>query len=170
MKLVRTLSVVAAVGWFASAAPAFQASVGIDREVIAAIQLNDAQKAAVNKLVEDHRSDLASEKAAVVMAARQALLDPLMTPQATIGTGFRLYLSSQLIDSLRPIVAGKADANAINALVIAGEIGTQPCVELLEAGVKATSPSVRRAAAYGMQRTFLALANHSPAMLQPIAE
>lgn len=170
MTLVGTLSFVAAMCLSSAVAHAFQVSVGISRDLIGAIQLTEDQKTTVAKFVQDHRAGLASDKPEEVMAARQALLDPLMTPQASIGTGFRFQFSSDILDSLRPLVSGKSDANAINALIIAGEVGTQGCVELLGQGLTSASPSVRRAAAYGMQRTFLALENHSPAMIPSVAE
>lgn len=152
----------------AANARAFQAG-GVDSATVGAITLTDAQKAAVDKLVNDHLAGLGSDKPAEVMLARRALLDPMMTPQVQIGTGYRIQFG-KIVDGLKALLSNKPDENAINALVIAGEIGTQQSAELLIEGLKSSSASVRRAAAYGMQRTFLALQNHQPAMYPAVAE
>lgn len=147
---------------------------GVGRDAVEALQLSDAQKASIDKLVADNREGLASPDAVKVMKARQALLEPMMTPQVVTGSAYRIYFGSRIVDVIRPLVdennKQRTDQNAINALVIAGETGTQSAAELLAVGIKSASPSIRRAAAYGMQRMFLSLATPPAAMLQPVAD
>lgn len=168
--MVRALSLAVVLGLCTGSAMAFQAVGGVNNAVVGAIALDAPQKAAVDKLVNDQISGLSSAKAVDVMKSRRAILEPMMVPQVQIGVGYRVYLTSKLVEPLRPLVSGTAEANAINSLVICGELATQQSVELLQLGLKSTLPAVRKAAAYGMQRTFLALSNHQAAMLQPVAD
>jgi hypothetical protein len=170
MNMIQTLALAATLSLCGASAAAFQDVVAVDRQLVAAISLTPAQKSAIDKFVDDHQATLLSSEPAKVMIARKAILEPMLLPQVQIGTAYRIHLSSKMLASLRQMVDSKGDESAINALIIAGEIGTQQCVELLQLGVNSPSASVRRAGAYGMQRTFLALANHQPAMLVPVAE
>lgn len=170
MKLVRTLAFAALLGLAGTRAMAFQvADAGALNAAVSAIALDEPQKAAVNALIEKHKAGLESKQAATIMVARKALLEPMMSPQASIGPGYRSHLSSKMLDILTSMAAGP-DESAINAMIIAGEIATQGSVELVIKGLDSKSASVRRAAAYAAQRTFLALQNHPPAMLQAAAE
>jgi hypothetical protein len=168
--MVRALSLAAVLGLCGGSAMAFQVAGGVDNAAVAAIALDAGQKAAVDKLVSDNLAGLSSAKAVDVMKSRRAILEPMMVPQVQIGVGYRVYLTSKLVEPLRPLVGGKSEESAINALVISGELATQQAVELLQLGMKSTLPAVRKAAAYGMQRTFMALSNHQAAMLQPVAD
>lgn len=168
--MVRALSLAVVLGLCGASASAFQTTGIVDAAAVGAIKLDASQEAAVDKLVNDNVSKLSSAKALDVMAARRAILEPMMGPQVSIGVGYRSYLTTKLAPALRPLISGTGEPNAINALVISGELGTQQGVELLQLGLKSTLPAVRKAAAYGMQRTFMALTNHQAAMLAAVAD
>lgn len=168
--MVRALSLAAILGVCSASASAFHAAIAVDNAAVGAIKLDANQEAAVDKLVGDNLAKLSSAKPVDVMTGRRAILEPMMAPQVSIGVGYRTYLSKKIAESLQPLVNGNKEENAINALVIAGELGTQQGVDLLKLGLKSTLPAVRKAAAYGLQRTFMALSNHQAAMLQPVAD
>jgi len=126
--------------------------------------LTPAQVTTVTVYVEAHSKNLGdAAKPQAIRADRLELLQPL--PEA--GTPFRIKYGELLGPKLLALVndPGQTELVVINALVIAGDLGTQQALDVLNLGAKSAKPAVRYQAAYGLLRTFeTAAPNKTPAM------
>lgn len=109
------------------------------------------QKAAIQRLIADNTAGLSSD-AAAIRRARNALVAPLRV--ARVSNAFRLDYSSQLLPVIRPLLASDKPEVSVNAVRLAGELGTRSGMDLLEAALKDKRPEVRVMAAMGFARTF----------------
>ncbi|MBY0262051.1 MAG: hypothetical protein K2Q20_06885 [Phycisphaerales bacterium] len=109
------------------------------------------QKAAIQRLIADNTAGLLSD-AAAIRRARNALVAPLRV--ARISNAFRLEYSSQLLPVIRPLLTSDKPEVSVNAVRLAGELGTRSGMDLLEAALKDKRPEVRVMAAMGFARTF----------------
>lgn len=109
------------------------------------------QKAAIQRLIADNTAGLSSD-AAAIRRARNALVAPLRVGR--ISSAFRLDYSSQLLPVIRPLLASDKPEVSVNAVRLAGELGTRSGMDLLEAALKDKRPEVRVMAAMGFARTF----------------
>ena len=89
---------------------------------------------------------------AAIRRSRNNLVQPLRA--GTVTVQFRAEYSAQLLPVITPLVADARDEVAINALRIAGELGTRKAMDLLDAGLKDKRPSVRTMAALQYARAF----------------
>ena len=89
-----------------------------------------------------------------IATSRRALLRPFRAP--AVSSAFRLEYSTQLLPVIRPLAGGANDEAAINAVRIAGELGTRDAMAVLSAAIKDKRPAVRVVAAKGFEQTFVA--------------
>lgn len=137
---------------------------GIPEQVITGGPVSPDGLAAIKQLIADNTAGLASDDPALVRRARQTLTAPLREPAAT--TDFRTAFAAEIVETLRLMARGERENAAINALVVAGELGTREGVDILTAALEDKRPAIRARAALGLKRTFTICADaRTPALL-----
>ncbi len=109
------------------------------------------QKAAIGRLIADNTAGLSADSAGI-RRARNALVAPLRVGR--VSSAFRLEYATQLLPVVRPLAASDKPDVAVNAVRLAGELGTRSGMDLLEAALKDKRPEVRVMAAMGFARAF----------------
>lgn len=138
------------------AGPAAYAQIGLPSSIIdpASGSLTADDKTQISRYVDANKAGLSGDTDAV-SKARRALLAPLRTgPNTRISPAFRIEYAAILAPFIEPLAAGKSDDAAINAVRIAGELGTKEGLRTLAAAMKDTRASVRLVAAMGYERTL----------------
>lgn len=135
----------------------------------------EVDKTAIGDLIKTSQPGLTGDSAAI-RRSRNALVQPLRS--GTVTAQFRSEYSAQLLPVIAPLVGDARDEVAINALRLAGELGTRKAMDQLDAGLKDKRPSVRTMAAlmyaraFGTMRagsTHLVQANTDPAIVNLLA-
>lgn len=111
-----------------------------------------ADTSAVRALVDQHKSGLTGDSA-TIRRSRNALIEPLRRTGVSPSAAFRNEMSSQLRPVLDPLVGDKRDEVAINALRVAGELGSKDGLQLITRGLGDARASVRIMAAMAFART-----------------
>jgi hypothetical protein len=132
-----------------------------------ALTLSGDQQAQLTKYIEDHTAKLGDADEAAVRRDRARLVEPLQSGQ--VSAAFRLAYSAAAAPKLAAAIGGK-DLNAINAVVVAGELATDGGIDLLSTALKSESASVRYQAVAGARRTFETLSASAEAISGPAAE
>ncbi len=148
------------------AAPA-RAQIGGDLPtgIVQADGLDDAAKASLEKYIQDRKDGLSKDADDEVQKAREALIEPLVRAGVRPSPAFRLAYAPAIEPVLRAQLQDKVpDMRAINALVIAGQLGTQQGADLLQLGMRSKSVSVRYAAAAGLANTLVLARGDIPAI------
>jgi hypothetical protein len=101
-------------------------------------------KAPIESLVNAHKADLASAEKA--QKARKALAEPFFR-SARASTSFRLSYSNTLMPVAAPLVKDPSDEVAVNAIRLAGLVGTKEGIEAAESALTDKRETVRVAAA-----------------------
>ena len=156
MNVLRSCVFAAALAISAGLVPSALAQADITPDVRRSAQLSTDQTALVQRFVKDNSGGLGSDNPQSVRRNRVALLEQLADPQAS--PAFRVEFSKALVPLLRPMLSSGADMAIINALVLAGDLATGDSVALLRDALKSPKPAIRYQAAFGMRRTFEALA------------
>lgn len=138
------------------AAPAHAQGDGLPTDIRRAPQLTAAQEQAVQAFVSEHVKNLASDNPQFIKRDRTALLEPLADLEAS--PKFRFTYAEALLPTLETLAGNANELVVINAMVIAGDLATAQGVGYLTKGLAATKPAVRYQAAFGLRRTFEALA------------
>lgn len=127
-------------------------------------ELSASDKELIQRYVDANKAGLTGEPAAREKS-RKALLDPLATgPNATVAPAFRIEYAAILAPIITPMAGdAKADHAAINAVVIAGELGTKEGLRILGTAIKDSRPAVRTAAAGGYRSTLVTARRGQPA-------
>lgn len=142
-------------GFFATL-PAHAQGEGLPTDIRRAPQLTAAQEQAVQSYVKEHVANLASDNPQFIKRDRTALLEPLADAEAS--PKFRFTYAEALIPTLETLAGNANEMVVINAMVLAGDLATAQGVNYLTKGLTAAKPAVRYQAAFGMRRTFEALA------------
>ncbi len=103
-----------------------------------------------------------------VRRGRQALIKPLQNARASVS--FRLAFSEEAAPRLRALAQGPSEVRAINALIVAGALGTTQGTRILDGSIGDPRAAVRYSAIRGYRRTFLALNEATPAVPADDAE
>lgn len=106
--------------------------------------------------------DLRSDRASTRREARARLLRPLTVDGVSVT--FRLGYGRELVPALREMARESEETIAYNALVIAGELATDQASEVLVEHIDDERQAIRYGAAFGLARTFDAVANRAPAI------
>ena len=138
------------------AAPAHAQGDSLPTDIRRAPQLTAAQEQAVQAFVSEHVKNLASDNPQFIKRDRTALLEPLADLEAS--PKFRFTYAEALLPTLETLAGNANELVVINAMVIAGDLATAQGVGYLTKGLAATKPAVRYQAAFGLRRTFEALA------------
>jgi len=131
-----------------------QGSCNLPDQTVAARTPTDVDTAAVRACVDANAAGLSGDYDAI-RQARQNLLTPLRASNVSIF--FRLAYSDQLKPAITPLIANASDDIALNAVRIAGELGTIDGANLCVAALDDKRPAVRMMAAAGLARTFAVL-------------
>lgn len=132
-------------------------------------QLAPGQIDTLRKFIDDTSKGLSDADPIKVAKAKTDLIEPLGKPQ--VGNGFRLEYGRQLKPSLDKLTADTRPVVAINALVVAGEIGTPEAVAIIDKQVGATELTVRYAAVRALGACLESAArSSSPAILPDALE
>jgi hypothetical protein len=145
--------------------PALGQSTGITPELRRIAQLSTDQAAVVQQYVRENSANLSSDNPDLIRRNRAALLEPLADEQTS--PAFRLKYSELLMPLIGPLATNKSEIVVINALVIAGDLATAQSTDVLKAAASADKPAVRYQAAYGLRRTFEALAAMPTLTMRP---
>lgn len=129
----------------------------ITPELRRSAQLSGEQISTVQRFIRDNTGSLASDNPQMVRRNRTALLEHLTDIQAS--PAFRVEFSKAIVPLLKPLVASEADLTVVNALVLAGDVATGDSMLILRDALKSAKPAIRYQAAFGMRRTFEALAS-----------
>jgi hypothetical protein len=148
----------AGAAWSAPAVPQLEPSMVGKADA----SFSDAEKKSIAAVVEAARAGLTSDDPAVISRTRTGVLTPLRA--AGVGLGFRVEYAQQLVPALRSLAADKRDEVAVNALRIAGELGTRSAADVLVEALKDPREAVRLVAGMGLRRTFASLAVGTPGL------
>lgn len=140
---------------------------GIPEGVITATSISADGAAAIKSTIDTSKGGLTGD-ASTLKRSRSTLAGPLRTPGVSIA--FRDAYTAQLIPVLRPLFTDKRDDVAINAIVLASELGTKPAVDLLTSALKDPRQSIRVRAGMGFARTFVTIREGTPALLSGQAD
>ncbi|MDX2132282.1 MAG: hypothetical protein SFY69_09540 [Planctomycetota bacterium] len=143
-------------------APALAQQCTIPPEIVTAITLTPDAEAQLRACALENARDLDSPDAQKRRASRQALTRPLEDPN--VSAAFRLRYSAALAEPINRAVASTDEVVAVNALVFAGELATDPGLTVLLDQLASPRPALRYQAAYGIRRTFGALQRSAPAI------
>jgi hypothetical protein len=158
----RLLSIVClSLGMLVGGPAALAQPTSITPAVISASDLSQEQKDQIKQFVDAHKGGM-SGTPTEIKRSRNALLEALRGTDVSVA--FRLEYARQLVPVLRPLLADKREVVAVNALRVAGELGTASGVDLLSEGLKDQRPGVRYAAAAGFESTFQAIRRTVPAL------
>ncbi len=147
---------VALAAYLAALAPVAHAQLGrLDDAVVQAISLSAEQKGQLDTFLKTHADKLKDKDPSVVRAGRAAIIETLARPN--VSADFRLQSTKILQATLADLIKDTRETNAINALVVAGDLATEESVRLAEEGFKAKGPAVRYQAAFAVTRSFEAL-------------
>lgn len=147
------------------AGAAAQGPCNIPDQTVTSRALSESDRNAIRACVTSNRDALSAEYD-LIRRARQALLAPLRTSGVSIP--FRVAYSAEVQPVLAPLVRSDRDDVAINALRIAGELGTEDGARLCTAALSDKRPGVRMMAAAGLARTFNILQNDATLTAQQI--
>jgi hypothetical protein len=136
--------------------PAAAQGDSLPTDIRRAPQLTPAQEQAVQSFIKQHVKNLASDNPQFIKRDRNALLEPLADLEAS--PKFRFTYAEALLPTLETLAANANDMVVINAMVLAGDLATAQGVNFLTKGLAAAKPAVRYQAAFGLRRTFEALA------------
>lgn len=134
----------------------------IPSDVVQRISVTTEDEKAIADCVEQHTRNLGSDKPELIRADRSELLLPLADRQ--ISASFRLRYSRALVPVLTPLVSNKNEIIAINALVIAGDLGTDAAVDVVKSQLDREQASVRYQASYAAGRSFDTLNGNGAAL------
>ncbi|MBX3405179.1 MAG: hypothetical protein KF869_00325 [Phycisphaeraceae bacterium] len=137
-----------------------QTACNIPDDVARSRNISESDRTLIRDCVNNNRAALAAEYDAV-RRARVAMLAPLRVSGVSIE--FRAAYSAEAERAIAPLVRSERDDVAINALRIAGELGTEQGARLCAAALADKRPGVRMMAAAGLARTFSIL--HSDATM-----
>lgn len=142
------LCLVAAAFWVSPSAHAQS----LPASLIQSLQLSAEDAAQVAAYVEQNSAKLGSKDPEAIRKDRAALLAPLSDPG--ISTSFRQQYSRVVLPKLEPLAADQDELTVINALVIAGDLGTDGAADLVMAKLGASNASIRYQSSYAFQRLF----------------
>lgn len=148
-----------------SAGAAAQAPCNIPDDVVRSRALSETDRTLIRDCVNNNRAALGAEYEAV-RRARVAMLAPLRVSGVSIE--FRAAYSAEAERALAPLVRSERDDVAINALRIAGELGTEQGARLCAGALADKRPGVRMMAAAGLARTFVILQTDATMTAQQI--
>jgi len=120
--------------------------------VVQSLVLSDADAAQVTRFVDQNSTKLGSKDPEAIRKDRSALLAPLSDSQ--VSTSFRQQYSRVLLPKLEPLAADADEITVINALVIAGDLGTDAAADLVLTKIGAPSAAIRYQASYAIHRLF----------------
>ena len=109
--------------------------------VISASPVTDVGKNDIALFIADHAKGLSSADAAVIRKAKNALVAPLNNPQ--MSESFRREYGTQLVPIIGPLTTNASEPVALNALRIAGTLGTNDGLQLAIRGLDDKRTSVR---------------------------
>jgi hypothetical protein len=129
--------------------------------------LSASDKEAIQRYVDANKTGLSGGEPAAIEKSRKALLSPLASgPNATVAPVFRIEYAARLGPMLEKMAAdAKSDHVAINAVVIAGELGTREGLRILATALKDSRGSVRAAAAMGYRSSMVTARRGQPAFV-----
>lgn len=159
--VLRSLATLAACAAILLPVRASLAQLGLPDSVPTSQQLTEAQQEEISRLVGSTKAGLAGEPAAV-RRARAALQQPLRVRGVSVD--FRTRYTDALVPVLKPLVVSEKDAVAINALRLAGDLGTKQGLDLLVPALADKRASVRAAAALACAAAFHAARVEQPAL------
>ena len=131
-----------------------QAPCNLPEQTIGAASPAQVDSTAIKACVDANSPGLKGDYDAIRMA-RQQILTPLRA--SNVSVFFRLSYSDALRPVITPLVKDANDDIAINALRIAGELGTIDGANLCVMALEDKRPGVRMMAASGLARTFSVL-------------
>ncbi len=143
-------------------APALAQADRLADDVVTTIVLNDTQKRAIADFAAAHTPNLSAQEPQTVAKARAALVEPLGNARVSAAT--RLEMSRVLVDPVGRLVSDQREIVAINAVIIAGELATEPATQVLVAALNDQRPTVRYQSAYALGRTFESIRTSAPAI------
>ncbi len=143
------------------AASLVNAQAPLPEEIFTASKLSGDQTSRMQQFAADVSKDLESADPALVNKARRALIRPLESARTSVD--FRLQYGESLVPALSRSAQNARDLNAVNALVVAGAIGTDQASRVLEDALKSDRVPVRFAAVNGLGRMLEQAARSSPA-------
>jgi len=118
-----------------------------DALVTKSAEFSESEKGTIRAYVDEHISGLSSGDALQVKRARNALTEPLLRSTAPPSQSFRTEYAAVLLPKLQPLAKDKNDVPAVNAVRIAGVLGTKSAVDMALEALADPRPGVRVEAA-----------------------
>jgi hypothetical protein len=139
--------------WLMSPAAALAQSLGsgLSEDIARSGAISPDQKAQIARFIAEQAPGLSGD-AAAIRRSRNALVGPLRV--GSVSSAFRLEYSTQLLAVVRPLAGSERDEVALNAVRLAGELGTRSGMDVLDSALKDKRASVRVMAAMGYGRAF----------------
>lgn len=131
--------------------------------VTATSSLTPSQVDTIKQFVTANVGDLAADTDPIkIRRARQTILDPLQ--DTAVSAPFRLEYSRALEGKLGELANSSKNIVAVNALLIAGELATEPGVAIVEKQLGSKDVSIRFTAVKGIGSALDAMARRTPAL------
>lgn len=143
---------------------ALQPTLGGLEDLVVKDNLDAADAQRVKAYAAQHLASLEGEPEKV-REGRQALVSALMrSPRVSVR--FRLALSEEVVAKLGAMVkkSDQRELVVVNAVRVAGELGTSNALSLVRDAMKDQRAAVRYAAVYALGRTLDAVGRHPPAV------
>lgn len=144
------------------AAPARAQVVNLPAGISTKPQLVSADEQAIGQFVEAQKPLLLGADPEAMRRARHEILTTLQSQDVSVS--YRLTLGKSLVPVIKDLIASGDETKIINALRMAGDLGTQPCVEILISKLGDPKATIRLAAAAGINRALESLSRQAPAM------
>lgn len=151
----------AALGLVATASAQVQT---LPKDIVTATStLSASQIETIKQFVSSNVGDMGAESEPLkIRRARQTLLDPLHDTQ--VSAPFRLEYTRALEVKLGELSSGTKSVVVVNALLVAGELATEPGVAIVEKQLGNKDVSIRYTAVKGLGSTLDAMARRTPAL------
>ncbi len=125
-------------------------------------QLTPDDEKAITTFLDAYKAKLTGTDLDDLRDARKNILQTLQ-PQ-NVSVDYKLKLGSQLVPLIRQLVDSGDEVKVVNGLFMAGELGTQPCVEVMTSKLADPKTTIRLAAAAAINRALESLSGSAPAM------
>lgn len=134
----------------------------LEDSTVRAVSMGATQRSQIEAYVARHAEGLTSENRSRVVAARDALSDPLT--DARVSVAFRQAYSSLLSENIGQLAGSAETWRRLVGLRLAADIATQETIRVIEAAMASDEPEIRYFSQFATETVFDAVATSAPAV------
>ncbi len=134
----------------------------LEDSTVRAVSMGATQRSQIEAYVARHAEGLMSENRSRVVAARDALSDPLT--DARVSVAFRQAYSSLLSENIGQLAGSAETWRRLVGLRLAADIATQETIRVIEAAMASDEPEIRYFSQFATETVFDAVATSAPAV------